>query len=45
MGAERPLHGGGIEGVPVGRVDGRIVCEITDGGEGFDFRPLSRARR
>lgn len=29
-------HGGGIEEVRVGRVDGRFVCEITDGGQGFD---------
>jgi anti-sigma regulatory factor (Ser/Thr protein kinase) len=29
-------HGGGIEEVRVGRVDGRFVCEIIDRGEGFD---------
>jgi anti-sigma regulatory factor (Ser/Thr protein kinase) len=29
-------HGGGIEEVRVGEVDGRFVCEIADGGEGFD---------
>jgi anti-sigma regulatory factor (Ser/Thr protein kinase) len=39
-------HGGGIEEVRVGRVNGRFVCEITDGGEGFDpalagYRPPS----
>jgi anti-sigma regulatory factor (Ser/Thr protein kinase) len=29
-------HGGGIEEVRVGRVDGRFVCEIIDRGSGFD---------
>lgn len=29
-------HGGGVEDVRVGRVDGRFVCEIADRGEGFD---------
>jgi anti-sigma regulatory factor (Ser/Thr protein kinase) len=29
-------YGGGIEEVRVGRVDGRFVCEIIDGGSGFD---------
>jgi anti-sigma regulatory factor (Ser/Thr protein kinase) len=29
-------HGGGIEEVRVGEVDGRFVCEIADGGDGFD---------
>jgi anti-sigma regulatory factor (Ser/Thr protein kinase) len=29
-------HGGGVEDVRVGRVDGRFVCEIVDAGGGFD---------
>jgi anti-sigma regulatory factor (Ser/Thr protein kinase) len=29
-------HGGGLEGVRVGRVQGRFVCEIVDRGAGFD---------
>ena len=29
-------HGGGIEEVRVGRVDGRFVCEVIDRGAGFD---------
>jgi anti-sigma regulatory factor (Ser/Thr protein kinase) len=29
-------HGGGIEEVRVGRVDGRFVCEVIDRGPGFD---------
>jgi anti-sigma regulatory factor (Ser/Thr protein kinase) len=29
-------HGAGIEDVRIGRADGRIVCEITDRGPGFD---------
>ena len=29
-------HGGGIESVRVGRVDGRFVCEVIDRGRGFD---------
>lgn len=29
-------HGGGIEDVRVGRVDGRFVCEVVDHGRGFD---------
>jgi anti-sigma regulatory factor (Ser/Thr protein kinase) len=29
-------HGGGIEAVRVGRVDGRFVCEVIDRGGGFD---------
>jgi anti-sigma regulatory factor (Ser/Thr protein kinase) len=29
-------HGGGVERVRVGRVDGRFVCEIVDRGGGFD---------
>jgi anti-sigma regulatory factor (Ser/Thr protein kinase) len=29
-------HGGGIEELRVGEADGRFVCEIADGGEGFD---------
>ena len=29
-------HGGGIEEVRVGRVDGRFVCEVIDRGRGFD---------
>jgi len=29
-------HGGGIEEVRVGRVDGRFVCEVIDRGGGFD---------
>jgi anti-sigma regulatory factor (Ser/Thr protein kinase) len=29
-------HGGGIEEVCVGRVDGRFVCEVVDRGPGFD---------
>src|SRR5215210_143325 len=29
-------HGGGIEDVRVGRVDGRFVCEVVDHGSGFD---------
>jgi anti-sigma regulatory factor (Ser/Thr protein kinase) len=29
-------HGGGIEEVRAGRADGRFVCEVIDGGSGFD---------
>jgi anti-sigma regulatory factor (Ser/Thr protein kinase) len=29
-------HGGGVEHVRVGRVDGQFVCEIVDRGKGFD---------
>jgi anti-sigma regulatory factor (Ser/Thr protein kinase) len=29
-------HGGGIEEVRVGRVEGRFVCEVVDRGNGFD---------
>jgi anti-sigma regulatory factor (Ser/Thr protein kinase) len=29
-------HGGGVEEIRVGRVDGRFVCEIVDRGSGFD---------
>jgi anti-sigma regulatory factor (Ser/Thr protein kinase) len=29
-------HGGGIDVVRVGRVDGRFVCEVVDRGAGFD---------
>jgi anti-sigma regulatory factor (Ser/Thr protein kinase) len=29
-------HGGGVEDVRVGRARGRFVCEIADGGRGFD---------
>jgi anti-sigma regulatory factor (Ser/Thr protein kinase) len=29
-------HGGGVEHVRVGRVDGHFVCEIVDRGTGFD---------
>jgi anti-sigma regulatory factor (Ser/Thr protein kinase) len=29
-------HGGGMEEVRVGRVDGRFVCEVIDRGGGFD---------
>jgi anti-sigma regulatory factor (Ser/Thr protein kinase) len=29
-------HGGGIDAVRVGHVDGRFVCEIVDRGRGFD---------
>jgi anti-sigma regulatory factor (Ser/Thr protein kinase) len=29
-------HGGGVEEVRVGRVEGRFVCEIVDRGSGFD---------
>jgi anti-sigma regulatory factor (Ser/Thr protein kinase) len=29
-------HGGGVQDVRVGRVDGRFVCEIVDVGQGFD---------
>jgi len=29
-------HGGGIQDVRVGRARGRFVCEIVDGGDGFD---------
>jgi anti-sigma regulatory factor (Ser/Thr protein kinase) len=29
-------HGGGIQEVRVGRVEGRFVCEIVDRGSGFD---------
>jgi anti-sigma regulatory factor (Ser/Thr protein kinase) len=29
-------HGGGIEEVRAGRADGRFVCEVIDGGTGFD---------
>ncbi|MDA0159945.1 sensor histidine kinase [Solirubrobacter ginsenosidimutans] len=29
-------HGGGIEAVRAGRVDGRFVCEVVDRGPGFD---------
>jgi anti-sigma regulatory factor (Ser/Thr protein kinase) len=29
-------HGGGVEGVRVGRADGRFVCEVVDRGSGFD---------
>jgi anti-sigma regulatory factor (Ser/Thr protein kinase) len=29
-------HGGGIEEVRVGRIDGRFVCEVIDRGSGFD---------
>jgi anti-sigma regulatory factor (Ser/Thr protein kinase) len=29
-------HGGGIEDVRIGQAHGRIVCEITDRGPGFD---------
>lgn len=29
-------HGGGIEAVRAGRVDGRFVCEVVDRGAGFD---------
>lgn len=29
-------HGGGIEEVRVGRAHGRFVCEVIDGGGGFD---------
>jgi anti-sigma regulatory factor (Ser/Thr protein kinase) len=29
-------HGGGIQDVRVGRARGRFVCEIEDGGSGFD---------
>ena len=29
-------HGGGLEEVRVGRVDGRFVCEVIDRGGGFD---------
>lgn len=29
-------HGGGVEDVRVGRAEGRFVCEIVDGGDGFD---------
>jgi anti-sigma regulatory factor (Ser/Thr protein kinase) len=31
--AER--HGGGMRELRVGRENGRFVCEITDGGDGF----------
>jgi anti-sigma regulatory factor (Ser/Thr protein kinase) len=34
--ANAQTHGGGIEEIRVGDVDGRFVCEITDGGAGFD---------
>ena len=30
------VHGGGIEEVRVGLADGRFVCEIADGGGGFE---------
>ncbi len=29
-------HGGGIEEVRAGRAEGRFVCEVIDGGDGFD---------
>jgi anti-sigma regulatory factor (Ser/Thr protein kinase) len=29
-------HGGGVKDVRIGRAKGRFVCEIVDGGEGFD---------
>lgn len=29
-------HGGGVEGVRVGRARGRFVCEVIDRGDGFD---------
>jgi anti-sigma regulatory factor (Ser/Thr protein kinase) len=29
-------HGGGVEDVRIGRVEGRFVCEIVDRGSGFD---------
>jgi anti-sigma regulatory factor (Ser/Thr protein kinase) len=29
-------HGGGIKKVRVGRVEGRVVCEVVDRGSGFD---------
>jgi anti-sigma regulatory factor (Ser/Thr protein kinase) len=29
-------HGGGIEEVRVGRVEGRFICEVVDRGDGFD---------
>jgi anti-sigma regulatory factor (Ser/Thr protein kinase) len=36
VGANAIEHGGGIVDVRVGRADGRFVCEIVDGGGGFD---------
>jgi anti-sigma regulatory factor (Ser/Thr protein kinase) len=29
-------HGNGLRALRAGRVDGRFVCEVTDGGPGFD---------
>jgi anti-sigma regulatory factor (Ser/Thr protein kinase) len=34
--ANAKQHGGGVEDVRIGRVGGRLVCEIVDRGEGFD---------
>lgn len=34
--ANAQTHGGGIEEIRVGDLDGRFVCEIADGGDGFD---------
>ena len=36
VGTNAVRHGGGIEEVRVGRVDGRFVCEVIDRGGGFD---------
>ena len=36
VGANAIQHGGGIVDVRAGRADGRFVCEIVDGGSGFD---------
>jgi anti-sigma regulatory factor (Ser/Thr protein kinase) len=34
--ANAVTHGGGMQEVRVGRVDGRFVCEVIDRGSGFD---------
>ena len=36
LAANAVRHGGGIEEVRVGRVEGRFVCEVVDRGPGFD---------